>query len=195
MKTCPKCGAVLRDSDVYCPKCGRNMQTKRVNPVIFVLIGMVGVLLFALGGIVLSLKSSDTSHFTHTAIPGSESSSQSSQSTSSRRFIMAEPDFQFFPASSYELLSEEDLSILRNVTQCRIAYNEIYAKKGRIMNTAGMKRYFEGKNWYRGMYKTVSLNPIETENCQRISNYAHARGWYWKSGDQALNEADLYIDS
>lgn len=94
----------------------------------------------------------------------SGSSSSSSGSSGSSDYIL--------PGSNSRVYSVSELDNL-SAWQLRMARNEIYARHGRIFNDPELKKYFEGKDWYKGTiaaedFKESMLNATEKQNIANI---------------------------
>ncbi len=68
-----------------------------------------------------------------------------------------------FSDSDGRLLSLEEVARLSR-NDLRLARNEIFARKGRIFQSADLRDHFLRFPWYRSMYQDVPLNPIEQAN-------------------------------
>ena len=87
-----------------------------------------------------------------------------------------EPDYGWeaeqyvFPGSDYRWYSERELEGYPKET-LRLGRNEIYARHGRIFESADLRQYFESKSWYHG-YLTADefddsvLNQYERDNLE-----------------------------
>ena len=87
-------------------------------------------------------------------------------SSSDSDYILEGSDSRYVTESEVENLSEADL---------RLAKNEIYARHGRIFDSADLKKYFESKSWYKGTIKADDfdegvLNKYEKSNIDLISS-------------------------
>lgn len=72
-----------------------------------------------------------------------------------------------FPDSSERLLAVAELEPLTRA-QLRLARNEIYARRGRIFDSADLQDYFARQAWYRPVAREVSLSRIERANVTLI---------------------------
>lgn len=107
--------------------------------------------------------------------------------------MVHDADFIIFPQAATEVLSEKDLARLTNATLCRVAANEILARRGYIFNTSGLDTYFRQKNWYQALSREVDLTLVEQTNQKKIEAYAQAHGMTWDKEANDLNENELYI--
>ena len=81
-------------------------------------------------------------------------------------YILEGSDSRYITEKEVENLSDAD---------CRLARNEIYARHGRIFDSADLKDYFESKSWYKGTVKPNDfdesvLNKYEKANIDLISS-------------------------
>lgn len=74
--------------------------------------------------------------------------------------------------SDKETITEIDLSRL-NDTELKYAYEEIFARHGKIYEDENFAKYFNSKDWYTPdpSYSEQSLSPTELENSKYISDY------------------------
>jgi len=77
-----------------------------------------------------------------------------------------------FPESDTRLLTKEELEGMP-ADKLRYARNEIFARHGRLFDSAGLQEYFEEKDWYEGSvepedFSDSMLNEVEKENISRI---------------------------
>lgn len=74
--------------------------------------------------------------------------------------------------SDTSLITEVDLSNL-NETELKYAYEEIFARHGKIFNDENYVRYFNSKDWYtpNPSYNERDLTDLEMENRDYISEY------------------------
>lgn len=85
------------------------------------------------------------------------------------------------PDSDSEYLSYDDLNGI-GAEELRIARNEIYARKGRKFQDEVLQAYFEGKDWYEGIYEPDEfqeemLNEYEMFNRDLITEYEEEMGY------------------
>lgn len=81
-------------------------------------------------------------------------------------YILEGSDSRYITEKEVENLSDADR---------RLARNEIYARHGRIFDSADLKDYFESKSWYKGTVKPNDfdesvLNKYEKANIDLISS-------------------------
>lgn len=81
-------------------------------------------------------------------------------------YILEGSDSRYITEKEVENLSDADR---------RLAKNEIYARHGRIFDSADLKDYFESKSWYKGTVKPNDfdesvLNKYEKANIDLISS-------------------------
>ena len=87
------------------------------------------------------------------------------------------------PESATRYYSAEELSGLSS-EQLEIARNEIYARHGRGFNSASLRSYFEGQDWYEQRYtpeefdalNPTPLNQYEQANVNTIMQVEASRG-------------------
>ncbi len=81
-------------------------------------------------------------------------------------------DTSYILPSDTKIITELDLSKL-NETELKYAYEEIFARHGKIYNDINFSRYFNSKDWYtpNPSYNENSLSDIETENSKYIADY------------------------
>lgn len=85
------------------------------------------------------------------------------------------------PDSDRRLVTENDLENLSPL-ECRIARNEIYARRGRLFADEQLQNYFDVCTWYRGEisgedFSLDMLSDIERENTEFISAYEEKMGY------------------
>ncbi len=75
-------------------------------------------------------------------------------------------DYKFLKINARIIDDQQMVAYLEELTatQLRVLRNTIFAQKGYIFNTEWLKKYFEGKDWYKGNTKDVELNDIEKQN-------------------------------
>ena len=75
-------------------------------------------------------------------------------------------------ASDTQIITEVDLSKL-NETELKYAYEEIFARYGKIYSDANLKKYFNSKDWYspNPSFKESDLTNLECENANYINEY------------------------
>ena len=83
--------------------------------------------------------------------------------------------------SDRRLVTENDLENLSPL-ECRIARNEIYARRGRLFADEQLQNYFDVCTWYRGEisgedFSLDMLSDIERENTEFISAYEEKMGY------------------
>ncbi len=78
-------------------------------------------------------------------------------------------DGMIIPDSSERLLAPAELEPLTRA-QLRLARNEIYARHGRIFDSADLQDYFARQAWYRPVAREVSLTRIERANVTLIQS-------------------------
>ena len=68
-------------------------------------------------------------------------------------------------------------------SELNIAFNEIYARRGRIFTYSSLDSYFRSQSWYTPKYtasefsQKVVFNDYETKNINLIYNEQHSRGY------------------
>lgn len=91
-------------------------------------------------------------------------------------------DYEFvLPDSDRRLITESDLVNL-NPVECRIARNEIYARRGRMFADEQLQNYFDVCTWYQREiagedFSLDMLSDIERENAEFISAYEETMGY------------------
>lgn len=73
----------------------------------------------------------------------------------------------YFPDSSSRIISPGELSSLSKA-ELRLARNEIFARKGRIFQSADLTAHFSRFDWYRPTSTEVAVNDIEKANARAI---------------------------
>ncbi|MCR5094586.1 MAG: YARHG domain-containing protein [Lachnospiraceae bacterium] len=91
-----------------------------------------------------------------------------------------EDEFIFYD-SDQRYLTKADLRGL-DADECRIARNEIYARRGRKFKDAELQAYFDSKSWYHGTvepndFQESWLNDYEKQNCILITQYEKEQGY------------------
>lgn len=95
------------------------------------------------------------------------------------------------PASGYVIADSDTRYIttddLKGMTanQCRLACNEIFARKGRIFTSKTISDYFNAMPWYEGTvegsyfdsHQSTYLTDIEVANASTILRYERSMGW------------------
>ena len=76
--------------------------------------------------------------------------------------------------SDSRYITEKEVENLSDA-ECRLAKNEIYARHGRMFDSADLQDYFESKSWYKGTVKPSDfdesvLNKYEKANIDLISS-------------------------
>lgn len=88
-----------------------------------------------------------------------------------------------FPDSDVRLITSAELDML-DKDQIRIARNELFARRGRIFESADMKEYFNNQAWYSGTVPATIfdgsrgsyMNKVELENMNFIVEYEKKHG-------------------
>lgn len=88
-------------------------------------------------------------------------------------YILPGSDTRYITISELEELTEYE---------CRLARNEIYARRGRIFNDPALQAYFNSKSWYEGTisadnFSENMLNEIERANVKTIASYEESKGY------------------
>lgn len=75
-------------------------------------------------------------------------------------------------ASDAQIITEVDLSKL-NDTELKYAYEEIYARHGKIYSDTNLAKYFNSKDWYspNPSFSEKDLSNLELENANYINEY------------------------
>lgn len=82
---------------------------------------------------------------------------------------VAEESDYIIPDSDSRYLSREELSGL-SLQQLNYAKNEIYARRGRLFNSAELQNYFNSKSWYYGSIAPTDFDSVVTLNEYEIAN-------------------------
>ncbi len=90
------------------------------------------------------------------------------------------------PASSTQYLTEDMVSPMSAQIAC-YARNEIYARNGRMFDSAELQGYFNQQSWYMPVYEPDQfpdnlLNEYETANIAMLSSYEQQLGGYPTDG-------------
>jgi len=82
-----------------------------------------------------------------------------------------------YPEASTRALTEAELA-QRSTAELVVMRNEIFAARGYIFQTAGMRDYFAARRWYAPASEdvTAALTDIERENIDRLLATERARG-------------------
>ena len=83
-----------------------------------------------------------------------------------------EIESDYILASDSQIITEVDLSKL-NDTELKYAYEEIFARHGKIYSDANLEKYFNSKNWYTPdpSFDEGLLSALEIENANFINEY------------------------
>lgn len=78
------------------------------------------------------------------------------------------------PQSNSRLLTSSDIAGL-DIREINYAKNEIYARHGRLFNSAELQNYFNSKSWYRGTispekFNNSLLSDIEQKNAEFLAD-------------------------
>ena len=82
---------------------------------------------------------------------------------------VAEESEYIIPDSDSRYLSREELIGL-SLQQLNYAKNEIYARRGRLFNSAELQNYFNSKSWYCGSIAPADFDSVVTLNEYEIAN-------------------------
>ena len=90
------------------------------------------------------------------------------------------------PVSSTQYLTEDMVSPMSAQIAC-YARNEIYARNGRMFDSAELQGYFNQQSWYMPVYEPDQfpdnlLNEYETANIAMLSSYEQQLGGYPTDG-------------
>ena len=79
-------------------------------------------------------------------------------------------------ASDTQVITEVDLSKM-NDTELKYAYEEIFARHGKIYSDANLEKYFNSKDWYTPdpSFSESDLTGLELENANYINEYIQSR--------------------
>jgi len=110
-----------------------------------------------------------------------------------------DPDSYLFYDSNSRYLSETELTDLTLQELC-YARNEIFARRGRLFNSAELQNYFDLKSWYFGYiepdaFDSSVLNEYEKANVTMLMNAEYARssgGYALDSGNYTYDEVGAY---
>lgn len=93
--------------------------------------------------------------------------------------VSTEDEF-IFPDSDKRRLSKSELEG-KNEWECKIARNEIFARRGKIFDDPELQEYFENCSWYEGknfQYEySEYISEIEAYNVQLIREYENEHGY------------------
>ena len=83
-----------------------------------------------------------------------------------------EKEVEYLLASDTQIITEVDLSKL-NETELKYAYEEIFARHGKIYSDANFEKYFNSKDWYspNPSFSENDLTELERENAEFINEY------------------------
>lgn len=91
---------------------------------------------------------------------------------SNKDYILPESNSKYYTIKDLKKLTREEVKLARN---------EIYARHGRkFVVDKNVKKYFEGKDWYKGTVDEVSdseLNKYEIANRDLIIKYEKKKKW------------------
>lgn len=93
-----------------------------------------------------------------------------------------ENDNDYILAGSDERYIDESELYGFDKEMCRLARNEIFARRGRIFDDESLREYFNSKDWYRGeldgdSFDESFLNDYELKNLDKIIAYEKAQGY------------------
>lgn len=79
-------------------------------------------------------------------------------------------------ASDTQIITEVDLSKM-NETELKYAYEEIFARHGKIYSDANFEKYFNSKDWYtpNPSFSEKELTNLEIENANYINDYIKSK--------------------
>lgn len=106
----------------------------------------------------------------------SASSSAASPATPSGDYVLAESSTRTYTKSELAKLSDYELFIARN---------EIYARHGRMFQSADLQKYFESKSWYKGTTPASEFNESVLSDTE-LANAALIRELEQANGSQYL---------
>lgn len=115
-----------------------------------------------------------------TEAPATEAPRQQSSSSSSSSSDDNVPFSECKYNTSY--LSQNEVKSMSH-SELNIAFNEIYARRGRIFTDSSLDSYFRSQSWYTPKYtasefsQKVVFNDYETKNINLIYNEQHSRGY------------------
>lgn len=105
------------------------------------------------------------------------------------------------PDSDRRFLTEEDIASL-SLRELNYAKNEIYARRGRRFLSAELQNYFNGKDWYLGLYEPEDfdanyadaiMNEFEKVNANFLSEAEYSRnpeGYQLDAPEQIISPED-----
>ena len=84
---------------------------------------------------------------------------------------------EYLLPSDSKVITEVDLSKL-NDTELQYAFEEIYARHGKIYNDENYKKYFNSQGWYKPdpTFSEKSMSALEKDNLQFIYDYINNKG-------------------
>ena len=80
----------------------------------------------------------------------------------------------YFPDSDRRLITPSELAALSKA-DLRFARNEIFARKGRIFNSADLRSHFSQFDWYQPVSTEVEVNDIEKANARLMQEEEERR--------------------
>ena len=111
---------------------------------------------------------------TEAPAPATEAPRQSSSDDGEVPFSACKYNTSYLSQSEVKSMSHSELNI---------AFNEIYARRGRIFTDSSLDSYFRSQSWYTPKYtasefsQKVVFNDYETKNINLIYNEQHSRGY------------------
>lgn len=92
---------------------------------------------------------------------------KTSDTTGSKEYILPESNSRYLTSADITGLSSNDI---------QLAINEIYARRGRMFNSADVRAYFESKSWYNGTispeaFSESVFNDYERKNIDFLSRF------------------------
>ncbi|WP_302955443.1 YARHG domain-containing protein [[Clostridium] scindens] len=125
----------------------------------------------------------------------------------------AQSAMYIFPDSDKKYLSEEEIRSVE-ADKLRIGRNEIYARHGRIFDSADLNEYFSAQPWYNGTIPAdefdskVTLNDFEKKNAELIKkvedevngtsnkpiSFIGTSGCYICGSDEDSGMIDVYVN-
>lgn len=102
----------------------------------------------------------------------STESTEGTESTETTTDPLTDPAAYILPNSATVALTDADLAGL-TAQQLTYAYNEIYARHGKVFESTELNNYFLGKTWYvaNTAYADTELTDVEVANATLISTY------------------------
>lgn len=105
------------------------------------------------------------------------------------------PDYYIFSESQIRELSDQEVQSL-DAAGRQMAINEIYARRGRKFLLPEVQRYFDGKNWYKGVVDSASFNEeifneYEEKNIEKLMGVSDSSYFLEGSNSRYLTDEEV----